>query len=113
MLSPPYPRPWILAVASRCSVVLGIALAVAVVVTWRTARTHPAWPLATGLVLASVAYPLVWVTIRTDQLPTPYWLYNGAYPLLLAVLPLLARARAHAQGGPGHARHPESAHPGL
>jgi len=36
-----------------------------------------------------VAYPLVWVAIRWEQVPTPYWAYNGAYPLLLAVLPLL------------------------
>jgi hypothetical protein len=69
--------------------VLGIALAVALVVTWRTARRHPEWLLATGLALASVAYPLVWVAIRTDPAPTPYWLYNGAYPLLLASIPFL------------------------
>jgi hypothetical protein len=29
------------------------------------------------------------VAIRTDPVPTPYWLYNGAYPLLLAALPAL------------------------
>jgi hypothetical protein len=69
--------------------VLAIALAVAIVVSWRSARRHPEWLLATGLVLASVAYPVVWVLIRTEPMPTPYWLYNGAYPLLLAVLPLL------------------------
>jgi hypothetical protein len=68
---------------------LGIALAVAVVATWPRNRTHPAHALATGLVLASVAHPLVWVAIRWEQIPTPYWAYNGAYPLLLAVLPLL------------------------
>ena len=85
---PPYPWPWI--PASRPLIaVLGIALAVAVIVTWRRARTHPHHVLATGLVLTSVAYPLVWVTLRTDPVPTPWWLYNGAYPLLLAVLPLL------------------------
>ena len=39
------------------------------------------------MVLASVAYPLVWVLLRTDPVPTPWWLYNGAYPLLLAVIP--------------------------
>jgi hypothetical protein len=87
-VAPPYPWPWIW--PSRTLVaVLAIALAVAVLVTWRTARRHPAWALATGLALASVAYPLVWVAIRTDPVPTPYWLYNGAYPLLLAALPAL------------------------
>ena len=84
---PPYPWPWM--PASRPLITaLGIALAVAVVVTWRRTRTHPAHAMATGLVLTSVAYPLVWVAIRSE-VPFPYWAYNGAYPLLLAVLPLL------------------------
>lgn len=39
--------------------------------------------------LTSVAYPLVWVLIRTDALLAPYWLYNGAYPLLLAAVPFV------------------------
>jgi hypothetical protein len=70
--------------------VLGIALALAVVLTWRKARKHPAPALASGLVLLSVAYPLTWVVIRTElPLTVPYQLYNGAYPLLLAVVPLL------------------------
>lgn len=88
VLGPPYPMPWI--PESRPLLrILGVALAVAVVVAWRTARTRPAWALASGMVVASVAYPLVWVAIRTDPLPTPYWLYNGAYPLLLAAIPFL------------------------
>ena len=88
VVGPPYPMPWIL--PSRTLIaVLGIALAVAVIVTWRRNRTHPAHALAAGLVLASVAYPLIWVLIRTEPVPTPYWAYNGAYPLLLAVVPLL------------------------
>jgi hypothetical protein len=87
-VGPPYPMPWIW--PSRTLVaVLGIALAVALIVTWRRARTHPAPALASGLVLLSVAYPLVWVAIRTEPVPTPYWLYNGGYPLLLAALPVL------------------------
>jgi hypothetical protein len=87
-LGAPYPMPWI--PESRPLLrILGVALAVTVVLAWRTARTRPAWALASGLVLASVAYPLVWVLIRTDPLPTPYWVYNGGYPLLLAALPFL------------------------
>jgi hypothetical protein len=87
-LGSPYPMPWI--PESRPLLrILGVALAVGVVLAWRTARTRPAWSLASGMVLASVAYPLVWVLIRTDPLPTPYWVYNGAYPLLLAALPFL------------------------
>ena len=88
VVGPPYPMPWI--PSSRTLIAaLGIALAVALVVTWRRIRTHPAHALATGLVLTSLAYPLVWVAIRWEQIPTPYWLYNGAYPLLLAAAPLL------------------------
>jgi hypothetical protein len=87
-LGPPYPMPWI--PESRPLLrILGLALAVAVVLTWRTTRTRPAWALASGLVLASVAYPLVWTTLHAGSLPAPYWLYNGAYPLLLAALPFL------------------------
>ena len=85
---PPYPWPWI--PASRPLIAaLGIALAVAVI-DLEARPTHPHHVLATGLVLTSVAYPLVWVTLRTDPVPTPWWLYNGAYPLLLAALLLLA-----------------------
>ena len=91
MLGPPYLDAVAPAVeAARCAI-LGLALAVAIVVTWRKARTHPAPALASGLVLLSVAYPLVWVLLRTDPVPTPWWLYNGAYPLLLAAVPAAAR----------------------
>jgi len=87
-LGPPYSMPWI--PESRPLLrILGIALAVAVFLAWRTARTRPAWALACGLVLASVAYPLVWALIRTEPVPTPYWAYNSGYPLLLAVIPLI------------------------
>jgi hypothetical protein len=83
-----YPMPW-LPESKPLLRILGVALAVAVIVTWRTARARPAPALASAIVLASVAYPLVWVLLRTDPLPTPWWLYNGAYPLLLAVVPTL------------------------
>jgi len=88
VLTPPYPWPWVWP-SPTLAAVLGIALAVAIVVTWRRARTHPTPALASGLVLLSVAYPLVWVAIRIESVPTPYWLYNGAYPLLLATVPVL------------------------
>ena len=87
-LGPAYPMPW-LPESKPLLRILGLALAVAVFLAWRTARSRPAWALASGLVLASVAYPLVWVLLRTDPVPTPWWLYNGAYPLLLAAIPLL------------------------
>ena len=67
--------------------------------SWRGERraVARAWALASGLVLASVAYPLVWVLLRTDPVPTPWWLYNGAYPLLLGRRPAAARPVDHAQ----------------
>jgi hypothetical protein len=88
-LGPPYSMPWI--PESRPLLrILGIALALAIVLTWRRARAHPAPALASGLVLLSVAYPLTWVLIRTEGPVTiPYQVYNGAYPLLLAVIPTL------------------------
>ena len=88
-LGTPYPMPWI-PESKPLLRILGIALAVAIVLTWRRVRTHPAPALASGLVLLSVAYPLTWVAIRTEgPVNVPYQLYNGAYPLLLAVIPTL------------------------
>jgi hypothetical protein len=89
VLTPPYPWPWVWPSRTLLAV-LGIALALAIVLTWRKARSHPAPALASGLVLLSVAYPLVWAVIRVElPLTVPYQLYNGAYPLLLAAVPLL------------------------
>jgi hypothetical protein len=56
----PYPFPW-LTESKVLITAVGIALLVAVVYAWRTVRRHPEPALATGLVLASVAYPLAWV----------------------------------------------------
>jgi hypothetical protein len=70
------------------------------VVTWRQSRTHPERTLATGLVLASIAYPLTWVATRTEAFHAPYWMLNGPKPLLLTVLPaLLALALMRRAGG--------------
>jgi hypothetical protein len=87
-LGPAYPLPW-LPESKPLLRILGFALAVAVVLTWRGARTHPAPALASGLVLLSVAYPLTWVAIREGPLDLPFQVYNGAYPLLLAAIPAL------------------------
>jgi peptidoglycan/LPS O-acetylase OafA/YrhL len=56
----PYPFPE-LAESTTLLTGLGIALLVAVVVTWRAARTRPEWALATALLLACLAYPVAWV----------------------------------------------------
>lgn len=84
----PYFMPW--APPSRgLLAILGVALAFAVIATWWQSRTRPDRTLATGLVLASVAYPFAWVVTRTEALNAPYWLLNPPYPLLLAALPAL------------------------
>jgi hypothetical protein len=56
----PYPWPW-LPESQTLITALGIALLVAVVYSWRAARTRPEAALGTALVLASVAWPLAWV----------------------------------------------------
>jgi hypothetical protein len=87
-VGPPYPMPW-LPPSQTLLRIFGIALLAGLVITWARRRSHPEGLLAIGLVLASIAYPLVWVAIRVEQVPTPYWAYNGGYPMLLAALPLL------------------------
>ncbi|HEX7291633.1 MAG TPA: hypothetical protein VF250_10960 [Conexibacter sp.] len=87
-LGAPSSMPW-LPPSSNLLAILGIALAVAVVTTWWHARARPERALATGLVLASVAYPLAWAATRTDALGAPWWLLNSPYPQLLAALPAL------------------------
>ena len=58
--SDPYPMPWL--TESRTLITaLGIALLVAVVWSWREARTRPEVALGTALVLLAVAWPLAWV----------------------------------------------------
>jgi len=59
-LGPPYPFPELQESGTLLSA-LGIALVVAVVLSWRAAPTRPEAALATALVLVSVAYPLAWV----------------------------------------------------
>jgi hypothetical protein len=55
----PYPLPWL--TESRTLITaLGIALVVAVVFSWRSARTRPEAALGTAIVLAAVAHPVAW-----------------------------------------------------
>ncbi len=56
----PYPWPW-LQESHTLITALGIALLVAIVYSWRSARTRPEPALATALVLAAVAWPVAWV----------------------------------------------------
>lgn len=56
----PYPWPW-LQESHILITALGIALLIAVVYSWRSARTRPEAALATALVLAAVAWPVAWV----------------------------------------------------
>jgi cytochrome bd-type quinol oxidase subunit 2 len=56
---PPYPFPELQESAALLGV-LGIALVVAAVLSWRAAARRPEAALATALVLVSVAYPVAW-----------------------------------------------------
>jgi hypothetical protein len=56
----PYPLPW-LTESKTLITALGIALLVAVIYAWRTARARPEAALGTALVMVSVAWPLAWV----------------------------------------------------
>jgi hypothetical protein len=59
VFGPPYPFPELPA-SEPLLTALGVALLVAVVFSWRVARTRPEVALATALVLVSVAWPLAW-----------------------------------------------------
>jgi len=87
---PPYPMPWI-PESETLLTALGVALAVAVVLSWRAARSDPAPALATGLVLVSVAYPLVWALHPYDVWP------------LIVLPPLVALALMRRAAGGGSA----------
>ena len=69
-VGPAYPMPW-LTESKPFLRILGLALAVAIFLAWRYARTRPAWALACGLVLR--ASPIRWCgsLLRTDPVPTP------------------------------------------
>jgi cytochrome bd-type quinol oxidase subunit 2 len=59
VFGPPYEFPQLTA-SKPLLTALGIALLVAVVLSWRASRTRPEAALATALVLVSVAWPLAW-----------------------------------------------------
>jgi hypothetical protein len=87
VVGPPYELPWL--PPSRVLLVLfAVALAAALIVTWIRARTQPAPALASALVVASVAYPLVWATFHNVEF-APYWAYQAGYIWLATVVPLL------------------------
>jgi hypothetical protein len=87
VMYPPYPMPW-LPPSRVLLVIFAVALAAALIVTWIRARTQPAPALASALVLASVAYPLVWATFHNVQF-APYWAYHAGYIGLVSAIPLL------------------------
>jgi peptidoglycan/LPS O-acetylase OafA/YrhL len=97
VLGPPYSMPWIWPSRTLLAI-LGIALAIVVVVTWRRARKHPAPALASGLVLLSVAYPLAWAWTHNMNLPYYPTLFT-ALPLLVALTLTRRAARASAAAG--------------
>jgi hypothetical protein len=87
VIGAPYELPW-LPPSRVLLVIFAVALAAALIVTWIRARTQPAPALASALVLASVAYPLVWATFHNVEF-APYWAYHAGYIGLVAAVPLL------------------------
>lgn len=81
-----YPAPWVFE-APTFMRAFGIALALAVVISWRRVGRQPAAALATGLVVASVGYPLMWVLMQREA--TPYWAYTVPYRVALTALPVV------------------------
>jgi hypothetical protein len=90
----PDPTPW-LAESRTLLTALGIALLVAVVLSWRAARARPEAALGTALVLTSVAYPVAWKMHG-----------YSAWPLILvplgAALALMLRGAGAAVESPPH-----------
>ena len=91
----PYPWPW-LPESRTLITALGIALLVAVVYSWRAARTRPEPALATALVLMSVAWPLAWVLHGYRVWPTIL------VPITVATALVLRAAAASAIESPPH-----------
>jgi hypothetical protein len=99
---PPYPMPWITH-ADMLINLLGVALLIALWRGWERARTEPAASMATGLALASVAYPIAWVSLPMVGLP--WWMYQREWVVLLAMLPLVFALLVMRRGA-AHARRP-------
>jgi hypothetical protein len=91
----PYPWPW-LQESHTLITALGIALLVAVVYSWRSARTRPEAALATALVLAAVAWPVAWVMHGYAVWP------HIVVPLGVAAALTLRAAKAAAIESPPH-----------
>jgi hypothetical protein len=91
----PYPWPW-LQESHTLITALGIALLVAVVYSWRSARTRPEAALATALVLAAVAWPVAWVMHGYAVWP------HVVVPLGVAAALTLRAAKAAAIESPPH-----------
>jgi hypothetical protein len=91
----PYPMPW-LTESKPLITALGVALLVAVVFSWRAARTRPEAALGTALVMASVAWPLAWVLHGYAVWP------HILVPLVVATALTLRAANAAAIESPPH-----------
>jgi hypothetical protein len=94
---PPYPFPYLWH-ADTLVQVLGVVLAIALVVTWREARTKPANAVAGGLVLASISYAVAWLVFR-ELLPFGLWVYDAWWTAVLTVLPLTLALLLVRRGG--------------
>jgi hypothetical protein len=96
-VGPPYPFPAV-NYADTLVQVLGVVLAIALVVTWREARSKPANAVAAGLVLASISYAVAWLVFR-ELLPFGLWVYDAWWTGVLTMLPLLVALLLVRRGG--------------
>jgi hypothetical protein len=103
-VGPPYPFPWI-PESRPLLAALGLALLAAVVISAARARRHPAAALATGMVLATVAFPVAWAALNNADF-APYWAHQSpGFTLVLTALPLVLAVTLMRRAGRGQAPH--------
>ncbi len=102
VFGPPYEFPQLTA-SKPLLTALGIALLVAVVLSWRASRTRPEAALATALVLVSVAWPLAWTMHGYAVWPQIIVPLGAALALTLRAAHAARRSSGSPESSPEHA----------